>query len=489
MFRIALMVVSILLLIVLQCFWLLSSYENALSSFKRETSILFRTTVFDMRDSLFTKNIRTLTNSQPRDLDSTSSEVATVNRFFRDTLMVNDSLAPRQSKIQVFVNSTESTSSHLTPLISAIHRFRGRTNFVVSMRADTLELDSIAIRYRAAINRSGMDMPFSVKRQIVEPIELNARRSPFHEEVRKEEVHSEWVFRDTLVAEGAGINPIERYLAIFPGIRTIILKKIQPQIFFSLFLTLITSTAFLIMYRNIRAQQRLMNMKNDFISNITHELKTPLATVSVALEALRDFHVLEDPEKTKDYLNIAHNELNRLTLMTDRILNASVLESKGPVVLVEPLKLAQIFNHVLSSMRLVFEKKRLTVNFRPCDGHDDFEGSETQIANVIFNLLDNAIKYGLDRSTIDISLTCSPHTVGFEIKDEGPGIAKEYHGKIFEKFFRVPGGNVHNTKGHGLGLNYVAEVIKKHHGTINVESTLGNGSCFTVELPKKHGKH
>ena len=146
-----------------------------------------------------------------------------------------------------------------------------------------------------------------------------------HEESRMPKVYS-----DSIITEPARfIGPFNSYVAVFPEMKGVILKEIAPQILFSALLTVIVLTSFTVIYRSLRSQQRLNDLKNDFISNVTHELKTPVATVSVALEALKDFHALDDPERTKEYLSIAQNELSRLSLMTDKILKASAFETQG----------------------------------------------------------------------------------------------------------------------------------------------------------------
>ena len=146
-----------------------------------------------------------------------------------------------------------------------------------------------------------------------------------HEESRIPQVYS-----DSIITEPARfIGPFNSYVAVFPDMKGVLLKEIAPQILFSALLTVIVLTSFIVIYRSLRSQQRLNDLKNDFISNVTHELKTPVATVSVALEALKDFHALDDPERTKEYLGIAQNELSRLSLMTDKILKASAFETQG----------------------------------------------------------------------------------------------------------------------------------------------------------------
>ncbi len=253
---------------------------------------------------------------------------------------------------------------------------------------------------------------------------------------------------------------------------------------FSIFLTLLTSISFVVMYRSLKAQQRLMELKNDFISNVTHELKTPVSTVSVALEALKNFHGLDNPERTKEYLEIAQNELARLTLMTDKILKAAVFENNGVIIHKEPVDLKEITQQILDSMKLLFDKRNAQVSFQTEGSNFVINSESTHLTNILYNLLDNALKYTPEQPQINIALKETPEHLILSIQDNGLGISSAYKKKIFEKFFRVPTGDVHNTKGYGLGLSYVASVMKAHGGTVEVESESGKGSNFIVTFPK-----
>lgn len=266
--------------------------------------------------------------------------------------------------------------------------------------------------------------------------------------------------------------------------RNVTIKKITPQILFSVFLTVLTTAAFVIMYRSIRAQQRLMELKNDFISNITHELKTPITTVGVAIEALKSFQRIDNPKLTNDYLDIAQNELNRLSILTDKILKTSIFENKGIEYQPEPIEMDKLIEQVLASMKLVFEKQGAKVTFEK-EGNDfSLMGGSVHLTSVIYNLLDNALKYSLITPEIMIYLKGEPSEIILSVKDNGIGIAAEYRKKVFEKFFRVPTGDVHNIKGYGLGLSYVESVVKSHKGVIEVQSEPGKGSNFIIVFPK-----
>lgn len=229
-----------------------------------------------------------------------------------------------------------------------------------------------------------------------------------------------------------------------------------------------------------------MELKNDFISNVTHELKTPVATVSVALEALKNFHGLDNPARTKEYLEIAQNELKRLTLMTDKILKASVFENNGVVIQKESVDIQKITQQILDSLKLLFDKQKAQVSFQTEGNNFIVEGEAAHLTNVIYNFLDNALKYSPEHPQINIQLKETPTNLILSIQDNGIGIAPEYKKKVFEKFFRVPTGDVHNIKGYGLGLSYVASVMKAHGGTVDVVSEPGKGSNFIATFPKVH---
>ena len=291
-------------------------------------------------------------------------------------------------------------------------------------------------------------------------------------------------FSDSLHSDPVGLNPVFKYTASFAGVRGFILKKIAPEILFSIFLTLMTCGAFALVYKNMREQQRLVAAKDEFISNVTHELKTPVATVSVALEALQNFSAINNPKLTREYLEIAQRELSRLSAMTDRILKTSVLEQPRVNLEFSRIDLFQLTESAVTSMRLLADSVGANVDFHSSGGYFKINGSAEHISNALYNLLDNALKYRSHSSHISVVLSEQFDMVTISIKDNGPGIDPSFHTKIFEKFFRVPSGDVHDTKGYGLGLNYVHTVVNHHGGKIQVKSVPGSGSEFILTFPK-----
>lgn len=477
--RLGLMICSIVLLMLLQIFWLMNLYEQSSTGFQRETSALLGSTIFSVRDSIFQQEIS-------QSLDGIDDSIRLRRTAFHDQqrrITIIEGARTRQIE-SINVDSIRKEVP-APPSEDNDSKFK---KFVLRIRGDdTLSIDLLQMRYRATIERAGYPYAFVMRHIQRVPADtligrIDLAGLPFPNEPFKQSP-----FADTLETERFHLGPQHTYAAAFPSMRIHLLKKITPQILFSGVLSVITIAAFVTLYKNLRSQERLMALKNDFISNVTHELKTPIATVSVALEALKDFHALKNPERTREYLGIAQHELNRLSLMTDKILKASAFEQQGITFVPGLVNVNDIIEEVLKSLTIVLDKKRITTSFDKKGAQFIIPGSEMHLTNVIYNLLDNAIKYSAPGTNIRVAIGELPTEVVFTIQDQGIGIDPVHHTRVFEKFFRVPTGDVHNTRGYGLGLNYVSEVVRSHRGSITLESALGKGSCFTVRLPKPHG--
>lgn len=338
--------------------------------------------------------------------------------------------------------------------------------------------DSIPVRlvdsaYRVELNKTNKKLKFSILF-----------------ESYKDSIQKIWTMKrdstDAVVTDKVfvGYTTPYAYQAKFENTNAYVFGKMQMQIGGSLLVLLLVAGSFIVLYRNLLAQQRLAEIKNDFISNITHELKTPIATVGVAIEALRNFNAIQSPEKTKEYLDISAAELQRLSLLVDKVLKLSMFEKQQIELNKEPFDLKELMEETLKIMKLQFDKQKAKVSFTTSDHSFMLEADKLHITSVIYNLLDNALKYSKNNALIDVSLDMADQNqVVLRVSDNGMGIAPEYQGKIFDKFFRVPTGDKHNIKGYGLGLSYVAEVVKSHKGSIVVDSEPGKGSTFIVRLP------
>ena len=256
--------------------------------------------------------------------------------------------------------------------------------------------------------------------------------------------------------------------------------KLLPQILFVVILLSISAIAFLVTFRSLKAQIKLGNLKDDFISNMSHELKTPIATVKVALEALGNFNVIDDPKLGREYLGMATSEMDRLELLATRVLNTSLLESGRIYLQQETYDLKKMVEEALQTMQLRFRQYKAKVSFESTGNNFLIPVDKLHMQGVLVNLLDNSLKYGGDKTNIRVSLTENNGKIQLSLTDNGPGIPEEYREKVFEKFFRVPTGNRHNTKGHGLGLSYAAQVMRQHNGSINVNNVAEGGCVFTL---------
>ncbi|MET7253899.1 sensor histidine kinase [Dyadobacter fermentans] len=278
------------------------------------------------------------------------------------------------------------------------------------------------------------------------------------------------------------INPV-RHLFVQATFETpvpYLLRRMAWLLGCSLLLLLLTTGCFVFMLRTILRQKRLSDIKNDFINNMTHELKTPIATVNAAVDALLNFGALNDPRKTEEYLHISQNNLQRLSDLVEKVLNLAVEEKQEFEFRTEPVSLAEILCELAASHRI---KAAKTVVFNM---HIPF-GTMVQVdrmhfANVINNLIDNAIKYSYDRVTISFNYEQESHGWQLTVADNGIGIPKAYQASVFNRFFRVPTGDLHQVKGFGLGLAYVRQVVEKHGGSISLASEPGKGSAFVLKF-------
>lgn len=260
-------------------------------------------------------------------------------------------------------------------------------------------------------------------------------------------------------------------------------SKMLPQILFALVLLSMTGIAFLISYRSLKNQMRLSTLKDDFISNMSHELKTPVTTVKIALEALQGVDISKNQVKSEDYLNIAVMEVNRLEQLIGQVLNGALMEKGKSSLLSERVDLSQLAEEVLQSLRIRFMHQNAGVQFI----HSDkaiLSGDKSLLQGVLLNLIDNSLKYAAEKPIITLRVWKDDHRVLLSLADNGPGIPEEYINNVFEKFFRVPYGDRHDVKGYGLGLSYAMQVMNQHHGTITVKNLPAGGCVFTLTFLK-----
>ena len=471
---------TIIALIAFQSYWLWKSYKEEKSSMQHRGDVLFKETIYEAHAEKLQldTNIHlripnksdaagfvNVLKSQVRDSMNHVKSVTIVSMNKRKEKLSKDTgrnirivFSPDDDELR-----NEKEMAQFTPQDGLVRILRG-----VDSLEDSLTVKDISARFQLALKNENLPLSFSVTRHAAAAGERI--RMPFPGMENASEV--------TL-----GFTRPITYRVEFADNGSYLLKKLLPQIMVSLLLVGITLLSFLLMQRNLNRQYKLTELKNDFISNITHELKTPIATVSVAIEAMKNFNALDNPERAKEYLDISGNELQRLSLLVDKVLRISMFEKKEIELKQEWFDMRALADEIVSSMRLQFEKYQAKVSVDSSHNPMNIYADKMHFTSVLYNLLDNALKYSKADPSIHVQLAEESGYWTVEVTDNGTGIPAEYKDKIFDKFFRVPTGDKHNVKGYGLGLSYVAHVVQRHNGSISVESQPGIGSKFIVKIP------
>ena len=227
-------------------------------------------------------------------------------------------------------------------------------------------------------------------------------------------------------------------------------------------------------------------MKNDFINNMTHELKTPVSTISIAAQMMKDSDITKSPVMFNHISNVINDETKRLGFLVEKVLQMSLFENQKTTLKLKELDINDLIANVANTFNIKVEKSGGTIDVDLGAEKSNIYADQMHITNVLFNLLDNAVKYR--RESVPLRLMVRTRNDGnkvvISVEDNGVGIKKENLKKIFDRFYRVPTGNVHNVKGFGLGLAYVRKVIEDHMGSIRAENGIGNiGTTFIIILP------
>lgn len=290
----------------------------------------------------------------------------------------------------------------------------------------------------------------------------------------------------TILTRPILVNPTEdEYLvAGFEQPVLYLLGKMVVQVMVSVLLILALIGAFIYLLWTINRQNKLALLRKSFVNNMTHELKTPVATVMAAVESIQRYGARDDKEKMEKYLRISHRELAHLANMIEKVLQLDIDEVTGVNLRRDAVDLVQLLEQGVE-IALLGAKKNVSIDFMRELPPLTIVADSAHLKNVVSNLFDNAIKYSGDAVKIQVGLKEDDGNVILSIADNGLGIDPIYFKDIFEVFFRVPSGNLHPVKGFGLGLAYVKQVVKQHGGTIKIDSILGKGTVFILTIPKQ----
>ncbi len=481
-----LMGITLLVITGFQVYWLNNNYDREKRSMEIKANVDFQETVRRLQsikfkledpnayDSLHKRKMRVFVSDDVpgekhvRVNVFPKQEIITLVNAMRDKLKDSLNKDPKGNRdLVIAMNSTAVFNKHDSLPGNFEERVEVNGNKVykylssVDSLQDSLKLPEISKAYSKTLQEEKLDIPFTILR-------LDSAK-----------LDDEPDMSDVTVGFAHPMTFELRLGNSYPYL----LKRITLPILFSIFLVGVTLLSFILLYRTLLRQHRLAEIKNEFISNITHELKTPIATVGVAIEALKNFNAMQDPQRTREYLDISSNELQRLSLLVDKVLKLSMLEKKEIELKFEKVDLKTVVDEVVTSMRLQLEKHHAHVMVT-ADGDLTLHADRLHLLSVVFNLLDNSLKYSREDPMIQVAMQELGQQVQLRVTDNGIGISPEYKNKVFEKFFRVPAGDTHNAKGYGLGLSYVAHIVQKHKGTVSIESEEGKGTTVIIKLPK-----
>jgi two-component system phosphate regulon sensor histidine kinase PhoR len=273
-------------------------------------------------------------------------------------------------------------------------------------------------------------------------------------------------------------------LALFiPNERQLVIGSMWMMLFVSALFILVIIFAFYYTISTIVRQKKVSMIKSDFINNMTHELKTPISTISLACEALSDADLAASVDARSRFVTMISDENKRLGVLVENVLQSAVLDRGELKLQLEEIDVHAVITKVVANINIQVQQRQGSIEIEFNANEPFIMADRVHFSNVISNLLDNAIKYSADAPKIKISTVPLVDAVIIKVEDNGIGMAKEHQTKVFDKLYRIPTGDRHDVKGFGLGLSYVQSIIQSHSGTISVQSTLGEGSTFSINLP------
>jgi two-component system, OmpR family, phosphate regulon sensor histidine kinase PhoR len=339
---------------------------------------------------------------------------------------------------------------------------------------ERINLKKIESDYRAELRRRDIESSFKLDSLTILPEKGSGETLIFDSRAGEENIDG--IVKTVPVP----VNPVKHLFvqASFELPIPLLLRGMGWLLGGSVILLIVTTGCFVLMLQTILRQKRLSEVKNDFINNMTHELKTPIATVGAAVEAMLNYGVLDDRARTQHYLAISQNNLGRLSDLVEKVLNLAVEEKREMKLFPEPVNLWEMVGEMAENYQLKSKKPVLFDLQIPAGTVISVD--RVHFSNVLSNLIDNAINYSYDKVTIILRFSRQETGWQLTVADNGIGISKAYQPAVFDRFFRVPTGNLHAVKGFGLGLSYVRQVVERHGGKIGVTSEPGKGSEFVL---------
>ena len=346
-----------------------------------------------------------------------------------------------------------------------------------------IKLDSLENLLTTEFQNRDINYGYEYAALSVEMDSAYVRKSPGYSEEFDGEIYRVQLFPNDIF-----VKP--NYLMVyFPGKHSLILKSIFFMLLGSIIFTLIIIFTFSFTTIIILRQKKISEIKSDFINNMTHEFKTPIATISLSVDSINNKKVLDSKDNILFYTNIIKEENARMNSQVEKVLQMSLIDKRDLEFNIQPVDVHSLIEEAIKNIRIQAEKKNGQITSRLDASNFTIYGDRIHFINVIYNLLDNAIKYTTKDPDIKIITGNKNGNIFIICEDNGIGISKENRKKIFDKMYRIPTGNIHNVKGFGLGLSYVQTIVHEFNGSISVSSEPGRGSKFEILLPLERNKN
>lgn len=424
------------------------------------------------KDTLFTTKIEYKINSN----DQTASNFkldsirALINPAGRTNIVINSKStesAPKISLKNIEPSAIKSVSIFRgKKSVDSIAAIKDLTNrIVISMIRDSIDFKKLSKNLKKELERKKIAIAFAISHFKTDT--LFEKFQPY----KNTQLPLETISKSTYLPQNQTLK------LSFSNPVLLVLKKSVTEIILSFLLSLSIIGCMLYLLWTINKQKKVDEIKNDLISNITHEFKTPITTISSAIEGIKIFNTENDPEKTKRYLSISENQLEKLSLMVEKLLETASLETDSLALKKENINIFALLESLVERYSLISPK---SIRLHSDSEHILMDIDAFHFENAISNLIDNAIKYGGD--IIDVILKSNSGIITITVKDNGSGIDKKQKDKIFEKFYRIPKGNIHDVKGFGIGLYYAKKIIEKHSGSLKLLSNTKN-TVFQITIP------
>ncbi|QHI38320.1 Alkaline phosphatase synthesis sensor protein PhoR [Kordia antarctica] len=436
------------------------SLDNAVEAYYVAIAKNDRMMFITMDTSTNTDDIESIKRLKNASFDSIFLKIEHRMKTDSNTVIIENSQPRFPSNIQndSLLTATHSYKKYAVPQLlrkkDSIRMLQEISSLYISITEDSLDFKKLKTFLDIEFDRKQIAVPYHLKQYV---------NSAVVNEISNTKLPSRFLKTN---AKSAYLKPGETLELHYANISKTVWKRSLFGILLSTLLSLAIISSLVYLLRVIRQQKQLAEIKNDLISNITHEFKTPITTISTALEAIQHFDALKDPEKAQKYLDISDKQLKKLHLMVEKLLETATLDSENLMLKKETIDIVNFTQNITEKQQALTTEK--TIEFRSNIESQLLDLDPFHFENAITNLIDNALKYG--GSEIKVNVKKTVKSIEITVADNGDSIDKSQREKIFDKFYRIPKGNTHDVKGFGIGLYYTKKIIEKHNGTIQLVS-------------------